>query len=109
MFSSLSNWFGQFFSMEGEPSRIQQDQHQRAADSLRKALECDEQTSIFIFEFFFFCLLFILYYNIDNHELAISLYKQSIPELEKAVNSPVDPNGKKSRKIVFFSFHSFEL
>jgi len=46
MFSSLSNWFGQFFSMEGEPYRIQHDHHQRAAGYLRQALECDEQSSI---------------------------------------------------------------
>jgi len=46
MFSSLSNWFGQFFSMEGEPYRIQHDHHQRAAGYLRQALECDEKSSI---------------------------------------------------------------
>jgi hypothetical protein len=48
-----------------------------------------------------------LYYNIDNPDLAISLYKQGIQELEKAVTLPVDPNGKKQSKMCF-SFHSFE-
>jgi len=43
-----------------------------------------------------------LYYNIDNHDLAISLYKQGIQELEKAVTLPVDPNGKKKNENVFF-------
>ncbi len=46
MFSSLSNWFGQFFSMEHEPYKIQHDYYQRAAEYLRQALECDERSSI---------------------------------------------------------------
>jgi hypothetical protein len=46
MFSSLSNWLSQFFSMESEPYRIQQDYQQRAAEHLRQALECDEKSSI---------------------------------------------------------------
>jgi hypothetical protein len=46
MFSSLSNWFGQFFSMEGEPHRIQHDHYQRATGYLHQALECDEKSSI---------------------------------------------------------------
>ncbi len=93
MFSSLSNWFGQFFSMEGEPYRIQHDHHQRAAVYLRQALECDEQSSI-LFKKNSFSIHF-LNYTIDNPELAISLYKQGIQELERAVNLTVDPNGKK--------------
>jgi hypothetical protein len=36
-----------------------------------------------------------LNYKIDNPELAISLYKQGIQELERALNISVDPNGKK--------------
>ncbi len=46
--------------------------------------------------------LFFLYYNIDNRDLAISLYKQGIQELEKAVTLPVDPNGKNKIENVFF-------
>ncbi|UJR08660.1 hypothetical protein I4U23_012919 [Adineta vaga] len=76
MFSSLTNWFGQFFSMEGEPYRIQNDHHQKAAEYLRQALECDEQSK--------------------NHELAISLYRQGIAELEKALNISVDPNDNRA-------------
>ena len=45
MFSSLTSWVGQFFSMEGEPYKIQNDHHQKAAEYLRQALECDEQSS----------------------------------------------------------------
>lgn len=45
MFSSLSNWVSQFFSMEGEPYKIQHDYHQRAAGYIRQALEYDEQSS----------------------------------------------------------------
>ena len=103
MFSSLSNWFGQFFSMEGEPYQIQHDYHQRAADYIRRALEFDEQSSIFIFESFLY--LFILYYNIDNHESAISLYKQGIQELEKGLNVPVDLNGKKVENFLHLFIH----
>ncbi|CAF0819758.1 unnamed protein product [Adineta ricciae] len=56
--------------MESEPYKIQNDHHQKAAEYLRQALECDEQS--------------------NNHELAISLYKQGIQELEKALSLPVD-------------------
>jgi len=60
MFSSLSNWFGQFFSMEDEPYKIQHDYYQRAAEYLRQALECDEQSSILfkkiVFRFVFYKL-----------------------------------------------------
>jgi hypothetical protein len=58
MFSSLSNWFGQFFSMEHEPYKIQHDYHQRAAEYLRQALERDEQSSILFKKIVF---LFIFY------------------------------------------------
>ncbi len=91
MFSSLSNWFSQFFSMEGESYTIQQGYYQRAAGYIRQALEYDEQSSRLLL-----LLLFIfLIYKIDNPELAISLYRQGIQELEKALNQNVDPNGKK--------------
>ena len=33
--------------------------------------------------------------SIENQETTISLYKQGIQELEKALNVPVDPNGNK--------------
>ncbi|CAF0956865.1 unnamed protein product [Adineta steineri] len=72
MFSSLTSWFGQFFSMEGEPYKIQHDYYQRAVEYLHRALECDEQP--------------------QNRELAIPLYKQGIQELEKALNLTTDPN-----------------
>lgn len=49
MFSSLTNWFTQFFSMEDEPNRIQQG-YQQAAEYLRQALECDEQSSRLFFQ-----------------------------------------------------------
>jgi hypothetical protein len=54
MFSSFSNWFGQFFTMDEEPQRIQPDHHIRATGLLRQALECDEQSSILILQIFFF-------------------------------------------------------
>jgi hypothetical protein len=60
MFSSLSNWFGQFFSMESEPNKTQQDHHQRAAEYLRRALECDEQSSIITLELFFDLFIFFV-------------------------------------------------
>ncbi len=47
-----------------------------------------------------FFYLFFINYQIDNHELAISLYKRGIQELETAMNITVDPNGKK----IFFFF-----
>ena len=41
--------------------------------------------------------VYFLHYSIDNHELAISLYKQGIQELERAVNLSIDPHGKKQK------------
>jgi hypothetical protein len=49
MFSSFSNWFGQFFGMEGELYQIQYDHHQRAVEYIRQALECDEKSRILFF------------------------------------------------------------
>ena len=49
MFSSFSNWLGQFFSMEGESHQAQHDHYQRAAGFIRQALEYDEQSSKIIF------------------------------------------------------------
>ena len=91
MFSSLSNWFVQFFSMDGEPYKIQHDHYQRAAGYIRDALEHDEKSS----RLFFLCSLIFLNHNIDNLESAISLYRQGIQELEQALNVNVDTNGKR--------------
>jgi hypothetical protein len=56
MFSSLSNWFGQFFSMDEEPYKIQHDYNQRAAGYIRQALEYDEQSSRLFLDLFFLCI-----------------------------------------------------
>jgi hypothetical protein len=58
MFSSLSNWFGQFFSMDGESYKIQHDYYQRAAGYIRQALEYDEQSSRLFFDLFFILFIF---------------------------------------------------
>ncbi|CAF1154515.1 unnamed protein product [Rotaria sordida] len=62
--------------MENEPYKIQHDYQQQAAEYLRQALECDEQSK--------------------NHELAISLYKKGIEELEQAINVNIDPNDNRA-------------
>ena len=46
MFSSLSNWFGKFFSMDNVAYKLQHEYHERAASYIRQALEYDEQSSI---------------------------------------------------------------
>lgn len=50
MFSSLTTWFNQFFSMDGEPYKAQHDYHQKATGYLHQALECDEKSSILYFK-----------------------------------------------------------
>ncbi|CAF4190793.1 unnamed protein product [Rotaria sordida] len=62
--------------MENEPYKIQHDYQQQAAEYLRQALECDEQSK--------------------NHELAISLYNKGIEELEQAINVNIDPNDNRA-------------
>jgi hypothetical protein len=76
--------------MDGEAYKIQHDHYQRAAGFIREALEHDEKSSRLFFD-----LVLFLNHNIDNPELAISLYRQGIQELEKAINVNVDPNGKR--------------
>lgn len=46
MFSSLTNWFGNYFSMDGETHKARNDHQQQAAEYIRQALEFDEQSSI---------------------------------------------------------------
>ena len=95
MFSSFSKWLGQFFSMEGESYTAQHEHYQQAAGFIRQALEYDEQSS----KINFIPHSNLVYSLIEDPEMAMSLYRQGIQELEKSLNLPVDPNGNKKRNM----------
>ena len=77
--------------MEGEPFKLLSDYHQRANGFMLRALELDEQSSIYSFSKI---IAIHTYCFLDNNETAILSYKQGIRELEKAVKLNIDPNSK---------------